>query len=40
MGDNAIDLDYVPPMLAEIGEFSEDTLGVGAFCDDWIFNLE
>nr|QCY49166.1 lasso peptide precursor [Streptomyces huasconensis] len=21
--------DYVPPMLAEVGEFSEDTLGYG-----------
>ncbi|MEU9363293.1 lasso RiPP family leader peptide-containing protein [Streptomyces avermitilis] len=30
---------YVPPMLVEVGEFSEDTLGFGGFHLDSIFGL-
>ncbi|MFF3270916.1 lasso RiPP family leader peptide-containing protein [Streptomyces chrestomyceticus] len=30
----APDTVYQPPMLAELGEFSEDTLGIGHFFSD------
>lgn len=31
--------DYVPPMLAEVGEFNEDTLGDwNGTSPDWFFN--
>ncbi|MEU1937510.1 lasso RiPP family leader peptide-containing protein [Streptomyces coeruleorubidus] len=30
---------YVPPMLVEVGEFSEDTLGFGGWRLDSIFGI-